>query len=90
MIPVCLFKPVCALVSDSSGLSELMQHSPVTVYYLCMGCAGIATPESRVTACVLQAETGLVSLRDFPSSDDVQQVVVTEGVHAVVVPEGAD
>lgn len=55
-----------------------------------MGCAGIATPESRITACVLQAETGLVSLCDSPSSDDVQQVVVTEGVHAVVVPGGAD
>lgn len=55
-----------------------------------MGCTGIAPPESGVTACVLEAETGLVSLGHFTSSDDVQQVVVTEGVHAVVVPESGE
>lgn len=51
---------------------------------------GIATPESRVTAWVLQAKTGLVSLGHFASSDGVQQVVVTEGVHAVVVSLGVE
>lgn len=51
---------------------------------------GIATPESRVTACVLQAKTGLVSLGHFASSDGVQQVVVTEGVHAVIVSVGVE
>lgn len=56
--------------------------------YLCMRRAGIAPPESGVTARVLQAKTGLVSLCHFTSGDDVQQVVVTEGVHAVVVSEG--
>lgn len=51
---------------------------------------GIATPESRVTARVLQAKTGLVSLGHFASSDGVQQVVVTEGVHAVIVSVGVE
>lgn len=59
----------------------------VIMRYLCVWCAGVAAPESRVTACVLQAETGLVSLSHFSSSDGVQQVVVAEGVHAVVVPK---
>lgn len=55
-----------------------------------MGCTGIAPPESRVTACVLEAETGLVSLGYFTSGGDVQQVVVAEGIHAVVVPVGVE
>ena len=55
-----------------------------------MGCAGIAPPESRVTACVLKAETGLVPLSHFVSSCDVQQVIVTEGIHAVVVSVGVE
>lgn len=46
---------------------------------------GVAPPESGITAGVLQAKTGLVSLGHFTSSDGVQQVVVTEGVHAVVM-----
>lgn len=53
--------------------------------YLCMRRTGIATPESRVTAGVLQAKTGLVSLGHFASSDGIQQVIVTESIHAVVV-----
>lgn len=55
--------------------------------YLCVGRTGVASPESCIAACVLQAETGLVSLGYFPSCPHVQQVVVTERVHAVVVPE---
>lgn len=47
---------------------------------------GIATPESRVAGRVFQAKTGFVSLSHFTSGNDIQQVVVTEGVHAVVVP----
>lgn len=46
---------------------------------------GIAAPESRVAGRVLQAKTGFVSLGHFASSSGVQQVVVAEGVHAVVV-----
>ena len=53
-----------------------------------MGCAGIASSESRVTARVLQAETGLVPFSDFTPRGNVQQVIVTEGIHAVVMPEG--
>lgn len=49
--------------------------------------AGVAPPESGVTAGVLQAKTGLVTLCNFPFSGDVQQVVVTEGLHAVEVSE---
>lgn len=46
---------------------------------------GITAPESRVAGRVLQAKTGFVSLGHFAPSNGVQQVVVTEGVHAVVV-----
>lgn len=62
------------------------QH--ISVYYLSMRCAGIAPPESMITARVLQTETGLMSLSYFKSRHHVQQVVVTKGIHAVVMPEG--
>lgn len=58
------------------------------ILYLSMGCAGISPPESMITASILQTETGLVSLGYFKSCYHVKQVVITEGVHAVVVPEG--
>lgn len=61
-------------------------HLPENVSHLCVRCTGIATSESRVAGRVFQAKTGFVSLSHFTSSDDIQQVVVTEGVHAVVVP----
>ena len=53
-----------------------------------MSCAGIPPPESRVTASVLQTETGLVSLGHSTSRNSVQQVIITEGIHTVVMPEG--
>lgn len=52
-----------------------------------MRCTGVAPSESGVTAGVLQAKTGLVSLGHFTPGDDVEQVVVAEGVHAVVVSD---
>ena len=58
--------------------------------YLRMRRAGVASPEPRVTTGVLQAKAGLVSLGHFVSSNGIQQVVVTEGVHAVVVSVGAE
>lgn len=59
------------------------------VFYLCVSCTGIAPPEPGFTARVFQAETGFVSLCHFTPGDDVQQVVVTEGVHAVEMSESA-
>lgn len=56
------------------------------VSYLCVRRTGIATSKSCVAGCVLQAKTGFMSLSHFTSGNDIQQVVVTEGVHAVVVP----
>lgn len=53
---------------------------------LCVNSAGEASSYSRVTGCVLQAETGLVSLSDLLSRGGVQQVIVTKGLHAVVMP----
>lgn len=55
--------------------------------YLCVGRAGVAPSKSGVTVGVFQAETGLVTLGHFTSCQGVQQVVVTEGVHAVEVSE---
>ena len=55
-------------------------------WHLCVGSAGVASAHSGVTAGVLQAETGLVTLSHLPARGDVQEVVVTERLHAVVVP----
>lgn len=55
-----------------------------------MGRAGVAPPESWLTARVLQAEAGLVSLGHFASSDGVEEVVVAERLHAVVVSVGVE
>ncbi len=52
-----------------------------------MSSAGKASSYSRVTGRVLQTETGLVSLSDFLSRGDVQQVIVTKSLHTVVMPE---
>lgn len=52
-----------------------------------MDSAGEASSHTPVAGCVLQTETGLVSLGDLLSGGGIQQVVVTEGLHAVVVPE---
>lgn len=53
---------------------------------LCVNSAGEAASYSGVTGCVLQAETRLVSLSNLLSGGDVQQVIVTESLHAVVMP----
>lgn len=57
--------------------------------YLRVRRARVAPSESCIAARVLQAETGLVSLSHFTSSDGVQEVVVAERVHAVVVSVSA-
>lgn len=56
---------------------------------LCVDGAGKTPPRSRVAGCVLEAETGLVSLSHLLSGGDVQQVIVTEGLHAVEMSAGA-
>lgn len=55
-----------------------------------MGRTGVSSPEPWFTVGVLEAETGLVSLCYLYSRYRIEQVIVTEGVHAVVVPEGRD
>lgn len=57
-------------------------------WHLCVGSAGVASAHSGVTAGVLQAETGLVPLSHLAARADLQQVVVAELIHAVVVSEG--
>lgn len=61
-------------------------HMMEEVYYLRVRRTGIATPKPGVTGRVFQAKTGFVSLSHFTPSNDIQQVIVTEGVHAMVVP----
>lgn len=48
--------------------------------------ASVSPVVSVVTGGVLQAEAGLVALCHRPLSGGIQQVVVAELVHAVVVP----
>lgn len=57
---------------------------------LCVNSAGKASAYSRVAWCVLQTKAGLVSLRHLLSCGGVQQVIVTEGLHAVEVPGERD
>lgn len=56
---------------------------------LCVGGAGKAPARPGVAGRVLQAEAGLVSLSHLLSGGDVQQVIVTEGLHAVEMSAGA-
>lgn len=53
-----------------------------------MGGAGVALQVAEVAGGVLQAEAGLVALGHLPARGGIQQVVVAELVHAVVVPGG--
>ena len=53
-----------------------------------MSRAGVAASEASLTARVLQAEAGLVSLSHLAPRGEIQQVIMTEGVHAVEVPDG--
>lgn len=55
------------------------------VCYLCVCGAGVAAAESRVATCVLETEASFMSLGHFPAQR-VQEVIVTEGIHAVIVP----
>ena len=56
--------------------------------YLRVRCAGVTLQVTEVTGGVLQAETGLVPLSHLAARADLQQVVVAELIHAVVVSEG--
>lgn len=52
---------------------------------LCVGGAGVAFEVAEVTGCVLQAETGLVSFSYLPPRADLQQIIVTELIHTVIM-----
>lgn len=54
-----------------------------------MGGAGISSVVAVVTGRVLQTETGLVSLCYSSLRTGFQQVIMTELVHAVVVPRNS-
>lgn len=56
------------------------------LYHLCMSGTSIASIVAVVAGRVLQAEAGLVSLSHTGLSAGVQQIVMAEFVHAVVVP----
>lgn len=54
-----------------------------------LGVGGARKPaaDSWVTGSVLQTETGFVPLSDLLSRGNIQQVIVAEGLHAVVMPK---
>ncbi len=54
--------------------------------YLCVRGARVPAVKSRITARIFQTEAGLVTLCDLESGADVQQIIVTERIHAVIVP----
>lgn len=54
--------------------------------YLSVSRAGVALQVTEVAGGVFQAETGLVPLGHFAAGPDLQQIIVAELVHAVVVP----
>lgn len=53
--------------------------------YLSVSSAGVSPVKSRITARVLQTETGFVSLSNLQAGVDVQEVIVAERIHAVIV-----
>lgn len=54
--------------------------------YLSVRGTRITFQVSEVTSGILQTETGLVSFRHFATWGDLQQVVVAELIHAMIVP----
>lgn len=62
--------------------------SHVSPSHLGVGRAGVALQVAEITGGVLQAEAGLVALGHLPARGGIQQVVVAELIHAVVVPAG--
>lgn len=47
--------------------------------------AGVAPPHSHITRGILQAEARLVTLRHLAMGRRIQEVIVAEGIHAVVM-----
>lgn len=60
-------------------------HIPL-MYYLSVSSAGIALQVTKVTGGVLQTEASLVTLCYFTASADLQQIIMAELIHTVVVP----
>lgn len=65
------------LYSIMSGLFAL---------YLSVSSAGVTLQVSKITGGVLQTEAGLVSLCHFTASTDLQQIVMAELIHTVIMP----
>lgn len=55
--------------------------------YLSVRRAGVALQMTKITGGVLQTEARLVSLRHLTASADLQQIIMAELIHAVVVPD---
>lgn len=53
-----------------------------------MSCAGVSSPHTWITAGVLQTETGFMSLGHRSVRGGVQEVVIAEGIHAVIMSLG--
>lgn len=60
------------------------------LYYLSVSSAGITLQVSKITGGVLQTEAGLVSLRYFTTSTDLQQIIMAELIHTVIMPVRAN
>lgn len=58
------------------------------LYYLSVGCAGISLQVTKVTSGVLKTEASLMTLCHFTASADLQQIIMAELIHTVVVPVG--
>lgn len=65
---------------------EPFKHPLPLQRHLGVGRAGVALQVAEITGGVLQAEAGLVALGHLPPRGGIQQVVVAELIHAVVVP----
>ena len=60
----------------------------VLLCYLSVSGAGITLQVTKVTGGVLQTEASFVSLGHFTASADLQQIIMAELIHTVVVPVG--
>lgn len=86
------FKPVTGFLSVMyfwNGVTEIYTLI-INGSDLSVGGAGVSSIVAVVTGRVLQTETGLMSLRYSSLRTGVQQVIMTELIHAVVVPRNSE
>lgn len=80
------YLPNTALSMISNLQKSLWYLVVLLLCYLSMSRAGVTLQMTKITGGVLQTEASLVSFRHLTASADLQQIIMAELIHAVVVP----